>query len=62
MNNTKLAVDNETRQLSSFTWQAFTRDSEELLKKEKQKGKAYTFSPNARILEMSFLSMKFLGW
>ena len=68
VNNHELVVDNETRQLSSFPWQAFTRNAKELLKKEEQKGKAYIFHPNAmlfhliRILEMSFLWMKFLGW
>ena len=68
VNNHELVVDNETRQLSSFPWQAFTRNAKELLKKEEQKGKAYIFHPNAmlfhfiRILEISFLWMKFLGW
>ena len=42
----EVGMDDQTRQFSSFPWQEFSREAEDLLKKEEQKGKAYIFYPS----------------
>eukprot|EP00090_Calanus_glacialis_P012604 TRINITY_DN21200_c0_g1_i1.p1 TRINITY_DN21200_c0_g1~~TRINITY_DN21200_c0_g1_i1.p1 ORF type:complete len:445 (+),score=115.38 TRINITY_DN21200_c0_g1_i1:200-1336(+) len=44
--NLEVGLDDKTKQLSSFPWKEFSKDAEELLKNEEQKGKAYIFYPS----------------
>lgn len=44
--NLEVGMDDQTVQLSSFPWQEYSREAEDLLKQEERKGKAYIFYPS----------------
>ena len=42
----EVGLDDPTKQLSSFPWQEFSRDAEDLLSEEERRGKAFVFYPS----------------